>query len=38
MDLNFADSLSENIDISKLQSGMYLVKINSTTTKRLLID
>ncbi|MCB0453468.1 MAG: choice-of-anchor B family protein [Aequorivita sp.] len=38
MDLNFADSLIENIDISKLQSGMYLVKINSTTTKRLLID
>ncbi|MDC8000999.1 choice-of-anchor B family protein [Aequorivita todarodis] len=38
MDLNFANSLSENIDISKLQSGMYVVKINSTTTKRLLIN
>ncbi|MEH6763544.1 MAG: choice-of-anchor B family protein [Aequorivita antarctica] len=38
MDLNFANSLSENIDISKLQSGMYVVKINSNTTKRLLIN
>ncbi len=37
MDQKFAESLSENIDISKLQSAMYLMKINSTTTKRLLI-
>lgn len=38
MDLNFTESLSENINVSKLQSGMYVMKINSTTTKRLLID
>ncbi|MAB38291.1 MAG: regulator [Aequorivita sp.] len=38
MDLNFTESLSENINVSNLQSGMYVMKINSTTTKRLLID
>ncbi len=38
MDLNFADSLSETMDVSKLQSGMYVMKINTSTTKRLLID
>lgn len=38
MDLNFANSLTENIDVSKLESGMYVMKINSNTTKRLLID
>ena len=38
MALNFGDSLSEKINISNLQSGMYVMKINSTTTKRLLID
>ncbi len=38
MDQNFAESLSENINISNLQTGMYVMKINSSTTKRLLID
>jgi choice-of-anchor B domain-containing protein len=38
MDLNFTDSLSENINISNLQSGMYVMKINATSTKRLLIN
>ncbi len=38
MDQNFAQSLSENINISNLQAGMYVMKINSATTKRLLID
>ncbi len=38
MDKSFAQSLSENIDISNLQSGMYIMKINSSTTKRLIID
>jgi choice-of-anchor B domain-containing protein len=35
---NFKENLSENIDISILQAGMYVLKINSTTTKRLLIN
>lgn len=38
MEQSFTDSLSESLNISKLQSGMYVMKINSTTTKRLLID
>ncbi|MDN3722895.1 choice-of-anchor B family protein [Aequorivita sp. SDUM287046] len=38
MDLNFVNTLSENIDISKLQTGMYVLKINASTTKRLLVD
>ncbi|SRX52384.1 choice-of-anchor B family protein [Aequorivita sp. CIP111184] len=38
MDQNFTESLSENINISNLQAGMYVMKINSATTKRLLID
>ncbi len=38
MDQNFAQSLSENINISNLQAGMYVMKINSTTTKRLLVN
>ncbi|HNP67988.1 MAG TPA: choice-of-anchor B family protein [Aequorivita sp.] len=38
MGLNFTESLSESINVSNLQSGMYVMKINSTTTKRLLID
>src|SRR5690606_22544650 len=36
--LNFSENLSEKIDVSNLQSGMYVMKINTTTTKRLLID
>ncbi len=38
VNLNFTNSLSEDIDVSSLQSGMYVMKINQTTTKRLLID
>lgn len=38
MDQNFEASLSENINISNLQAGMYVMKINAATTKRLLID
>lgn len=38
MDQNFEESLSENINITNLQAGMYVMKINSATTKRLLID
>ncbi|MEM0517880.1 choice-of-anchor B family protein [Aequorivita flava] len=38
MHLTVANSLSESIDISKFQAGMYIMKINATTTKRLLID
>ena len=37
IDLNFSSSLSENIDISSLNTGMYLVKINNLTTKRLIV-
>lgn len=38
MDQNFKETLSENINVSNLQAGMYVMKINSATTKRLLID
>ncbi|CAM3322396.1 choice-of-anchor B family protein [Aequorivita lipolytica] len=38
MDQNFDEKLSENVDVSNLQSGMYVMKINSTTTNRLLIN
>ncbi len=34
---NYADSSSEEINISSLKSGMYLVKINDLSTKRLII-
>tara|TARA_R110000787_G_scaffold15134_5_gene46832 strand:+ start:4003 stop:5415 length:1413 start_codon:yes stop_codon:yes gene_type:complete len=37
INLNFTSSLSENIDISSLNTGMYLVKINNLTTKRLIV-
>ena len=37
INLNFSSSLSENIDISSLNTGMYLVKINNLTTKRLIV-
>ena len=37
INLNFSSSLSENIDITGLNSGMYLVKINNLTTKRLIV-
>ena len=38
MERNFSENLSENIDVSSLQSGMYVMKVNTTTTKRLLIN
>src|SRR5690606_33537255 len=38
MDQNFKETLSENINVSNLQAGMYVMKINSATTKRILID
>lgn len=38
MDQKFSNSLSEKINVSNLQSGMYVMKVNATTTKRLLID
>ena len=38
INLNFSSSLSENIDISSLNTGMYLVKINNLTTKRLIVN
>ena len=37
LNLNFSESLSENINISSLNSGLYLVKINANTTRRLII-
>lgn len=33
----FSNTISENLDISGLKSGMYLVKINNQTTKKLLV-
>jgi len=38
INLNFSSSLSENIDISSLNTGMYLVKINNLITKRLIVN
>ncbi len=37
LNFNFSNSTSEEINVSSLNSGMYLVKINSLTTKRLII-
>jgi choice-of-anchor B domain-containing protein len=37
IDQNFSDSISENIDVSSLQSGMYVVKINNATIERLIV-
>ena len=37
LNFNFSESVSENINVSGLNSGMYLVKINNLTTKRLII-
>ncbi|MGB5287262.1 MAG: choice-of-anchor B family protein, partial [Ignavibacteriaceae bacterium] len=34
LNFDFSDSISENINISSLNSGLYLVKINNLTTKR----
>lgn len=35
---DFSENLSENLDISRLNSGMYLVEINDLTTKRLIVN
>ncbi|KAA3625080.1 MAG: choice-of-anchor B family protein [Flavobacterium sp.] len=35
---DFADSLSETIDISSLNAGLYMVQINKSTTKRLIVN
>ena len=37
LNLDFSERLSENINISSLHSGLYLVKINANTTKRLIV-
>lgn len=37
LDFNFSDTISEELNISTLKSGMYLVKINNNTTKRLIV-
>jgi choice-of-anchor B domain-containing protein len=37
LNLNFSERLSENINISSLKPGLYLVKINANTTKRLIV-
>ncbi|MEM7185835.1 MAG: choice-of-anchor B family protein [Bacteroidota bacterium] len=34
----FANNFSETLDISNLNSGMYLVKVNDSTTKRLVVN
>jgi choice-of-anchor B domain-containing protein len=38
LNFDFSNSISENINISSLNSGLYLVKINNLTTKRLLVN
>ncbi|MCB0466429.1 MAG: choice-of-anchor B family protein [Aequorivita sp.] len=38
MSKNFEEDLSETIDVSLLQTGIYFLKVNATSTKRLLID
>lgn len=37
-DRTFEDSISESIDVSNLTAGMYLVKINDNTTRRLVVN
>ncbi len=37
MDNTYASNLTETINISSLNTGMYLVKINNTTAKRLVV-
>jgi len=37
LSLHTKNTISENIDVSKLESGMYLVKINNNTIKKLII-
>ncbi len=38
MNKQFANNFSETLDISILNSGMYLVKVNNSTTKRLVVN
>lgn len=38
LDQNFDQNISQNVNVSNLQAGMYVMKINATTTNRLLID
>lgn len=35
---SFSDSISEKINISELNSGVYLVQINNSTSKRLIVN
>jgi choice-of-anchor B domain-containing protein len=37
-DFNFSGSLSETVNISSLNSGLYIVKVNNNTSKRLIVD
>lgn len=37
MEKNYLNTISENLDISSLNSGVYLISINNTTPKRLLV-
>lgn len=38
LNFDFSNSISENINISSLNSGLYLVRINNLTAKRLLVN
>lgn len=38
LEKNFSGSISEKLDISSLNSGVYLISINNTTIKRLVIN
>ena len=38
MNKSFANNFSETLNISNLNSGMYLVKVNNATTKRLVVN
>jgi len=38
MNRSFSNNFSETLNISNLNSGMYLVKINNATTKRLVVN
>jgi hypothetical protein len=38
MDKTYSENLTEKINVSNLQPGMYILKINSDTTKQLLIE
>ncbi|MEL6811218.1 MAG: choice-of-anchor B family protein [Bacteroidota bacterium] len=38
MNMTFANNFSQTLDISNLNSGLYLVKVNNSTTKRLVVN